>query len=75
MSNLRTNLESAAREAFRLYPEIYKVDQPTNENQLEELADAYGEHDGFWEAGLSVEECRDIVAIEWAQWVIDSKEF
>ncbi|MBK8706632.1 MAG: hypothetical protein IPN33_25685 [Saprospiraceae bacterium] len=73
MQNLETNLREAAREAFRMYPEIYHVDQPTDEKQIEALAHAYG-IDGFFESGMSWEDVRAAVFAEWNQWVNDCKE-
>jgi len=68
MPNLETNLRSAAAENFSLYPQCYPTvnGQPTEETltNLNELADKYGEYDGFWDAGMSVEECREIVKKE-----------
>ena len=65
MSNLTTNLRSAAAENFKLYPDCYPV-KPTGdfffpeydfgqecENALDTLAKGYGENDGFYEAGLN----------------------
>lgn len=74
MQNLETNLREAAREAFRLYPEIYRVDQPTDENQIEKLAHDYGIDDGFFDAGMSWESVRSAVFAEWNEWVNDCKE-
>lgn len=66
---LITNLRTTAREAFRLYPEIYHIDQPTDEKQLKSLAHAYGIDDGFYDAGLRPEECEEAVLAEWREWV------
>jgi hypothetical protein len=68
MSNIETNLRSAAREAFRLYPEVYRVDQPTDKAQIEELADEYGRYDGFYDAGLTPEQSFALVLKEWEDW-------
>lgn len=73
MSNLKTNLRSTAREAFRLYPEIYRTDRPTDNDQLETLAHAYGIDDGFYDAGMTAQECEIAVNAEWAQWLEDCK--
>lgn len=69
MQNLESNLRETAREAFRLYPEIYRADQPTDEKQIEELAYAYGIEDGFFDAGMSQEDVRMVVFDEWNKWV------
>ena len=74
MQNLESNLREAAREAFRMYPGIYHVDQPTDEKQIEELAHAYGIDDGFFDAGMSWEQVRLTVFAEWNQWVNDCNE-
>ncbi len=74
MSQLETNLRSTAREAFRLYPEIYKVDAPADEQQIETLAHAYGVDDGFFEAGMEWEDVRAAVFAEWESWVDDCKK-
>ena len=73
MSQLVANLRSTAREAFRLYPEIYRTDLPADNDQLKNLAHAYGIDDGFYDAGMSVSECESAVKSEWAQWVEDCK--
>lgn len=75
MQNLETNLRSAAKENFRLYQSSYPTvnGQPTEEAtaNLEALADGYGEHDGFWEAGISVEECRELVKKEFESFLTE----
>ena len=71
MSNLESNLRIAAAENFRLYPEDYPIidGKPTNEckQNLERLADGYGQHDGFYELGMTEDDVLNIVESEFQE--------
>ena len=62
--NLKTNLYNSALELFKLYPDYWTI-ECTDEDNLKQLAASYGWADGFYENGLSTEECETQVIAAW----------
>jgi len=57
--NLKTNLYNSALELFKLYPDYWTIEF-ADEDNLKQLAASYGWADGFYENGLSTEECETL---------------
>lgn len=80
MNILESNLRSAARENFRLYPDCYPVKTegenvvPTEEAEqnLVALAHGYGVEDGFYDAGMEPEEIERSIRAEFKDYLATS---